>query len=77
MTKSPLTLRRINKLIGQAMRAVQLAKNEHAKGALRWVICWLNRARRHYKKGYNPAYALRQADCSLRIAVTFDGLTLA
>ena len=74
MNHSPLTLRRINKLIGQTMRFIQIAPNDDAKIALRWVVRWLNMSRRHYKQGVNHVYALKQADNTLKVCLAFGGL---
>lgn len=67
MTKSPIVLRRINKLIGQAMRQCQLLTG-NARHLMKTAIKWLNAARRAYKRGcHSYQLALRFACTDIRI----------
>ena len=68
MTNSPLTLRRINRLIGQALRAIQLAKSDLQHILLRSTVRWLNRARSSLKIGRDYRFSLKLALDSLREA---------
>lgn len=63
MNRNPLILRRINKLIGQAMRQLQLS-NGQRKAYLRWTICYLNLARVAYKRGEHQ-FIHGRLDCAL------------
>ena len=51
MTNSPLTLRRINRLIGQALRLIQLTKAPFERIALQSAARCLNKARATLKAG--------------------------
>lgn len=55
------TLSRINKLIGQAMRRIQLATNDTQRLFLRSAIRWLNRARYRLHNGQSYEFALSLA----------------
>lgn len=67
MNHSPLILRRINKLIGQAMRQAQLMTGNELI-LIRSAIKWLNIARKEYKAGSFTYYlALRFVATDIRI----------
>ena len=60
MNRSPFTLRRINKLIGQTMRQIQLApKSSMLREYLVWSLRWLNMARKAFHDGIGSSVRTR------------------
>lgn len=59
------TMQRVNKLIGDTMRAVRAARGRKREALCR-ALGWLNKARAYLKRAYQIS-----ADYSLRVALSY------